>query len=221
VGLAALLGAAALGILARLVEAAQEHRDRDLLLAVGAGDQHALEQLYRLYRGPLLQFLARLQPGRDSAEEAINDAFWVIWCDATRFRGNSRVSTWITGIAWRCAMSAFRRNGSGVPRSAVRVPLSNAAEDTSIEPALFQERTDWLERGLSSLPFEQRATLELAYFLGHSCAEIAEIMRCPINTVKARMFQARIKLRNLLPALGGLGAADSSGAVAGVPPGGG
>ena len=46
----------------------------------------------------------------------------------------------------------------------------------------------------------------LAYFLGHSCEEIATIMGCPVNTVKARMFQARIKLRNRLPALGGLGA---------------
>jgi len=53
------------------------------------------------------------------------------------------------------------------------------------------------------LPFEQRATMELAYFLGHSCEEIAAIMGCPVNTVKARMFQARIKLRNLLPTLGG------------------
>jgi RNA polymerase sigma-70 factor (ECF subfamily) len=45
--------------------------------------------------------------------------------------------------------------------------------------------------------------MEMAYFLGHSCEEIAAIMSCPINTVKARMFQARIKLRNLLPTLGG------------------
>jgi len=53
--------------------------------------------------------------------------------------------------------------------------------------------------------------MEMAYFLGHSCEEIAAIMSCPVNTVKARMFQARIKLRNLLPTLGGTpsGAAKS------------
>ena len=40
--------------------------------------------------------------------------------------------------------------------------------------------------------------------MGHSCEEIAAIMDCPVNTVKTRMFQARVKLRNLLPRLGGL-----------------
>ena len=44
-------------------------------------------------------------------------------------------------------------------------------------------------------------TMELAYCLGHSLDEIASIMDCPVSTVKARMFHARIKLRNLLPAL--------------------
>jgi RNA polymerase sigma-70 factor (ECF subfamily) len=182
-----------------------DRRDRALLCAIAARDQRALEQLYRLYRRPLLNFLARLQPARESVEEAINDAFWVVWRQAGSFRGASRVSTWITGIAWRCALSAYRRNSAG-PRGTTQVPLGSTAEDPAPEPSVLQERTEWLDRGLSSLPFEQRAALELAYYLGHSCAEIAEIMQCPINTVKARMFQARIKLRNLLPALGGLDA---------------
>ncbi|HTT05792.1 MAG TPA: sigma-70 family RNA polymerase sigma factor [Steroidobacteraceae bacterium] len=196
-----------------------DERDRALLRAVAARDQRALEQLYRLYRRPLLHFLARLQPDRDSAEEAINDAFWVIWRQAHSFRGASRVSTWITGIAWRCALSVYRRN-SAAPRGATQVQFGRAAEELAAEPSLLEERAEWLDRGLSSLPFEQRATLELAYYLGHSCAEIAEIMQCPINTVKARMFQARIKLRNLLPGLGGLDAAIAAAAEPQSPPGG-
>jgi RNA polymerase sigma-70 factor (ECF subfamily) len=47
-------------------------------------------------------------------------------------------------------------------------------------------------------------TIELAYYLGHSCEEIATIMCCPLSTVKARMFHARTKLRNALPGLAGL-----------------
>jgi RNA polymerase sigma-70 factor, ECF subfamily len=43
--------------------------------------------------------------------------------------------------------------------------------------------------------------LELTYYLGHSCAEVATIMECPVNTVKTRMFHARRKLRELLPHL--------------------
>ena len=51
--------------------------------------------------------------------------------------------------------------------------------------------------------------MELAYFLGQSCEEIAAIMNCATGTVKARMFHARLRLRNTLPALGG-DAADAN-----------
>jgi RNA polymerase sigma-70 factor (ECF subfamily) len=56
---------------------------------------------------------------------------------------------------------------------------------------------------MQQLPTDQRLTVELAYGQGHSCEEIAEIMDCPVNTVKTRMFHARGKLRMLLPRLAG------------------
>jgi RNA polymerase sigma-70 factor (ECF subfamily) len=75
------------------------------------------------------------------------------------------------------------------------------------EAALMQ---DWIAKGLRELPEEQRLTLELAYFMGHSCEEIATISGCPVGTVKARMFHAREKLRRALPSLGGNPAAGST-----------
>ena len=71
------------------------------------------------------------------------------------------------------------------------------------QPFLEHETRDWIEQGLRQLPAEQRMTLELAYYYGHSLEEIAEIMDCPVGTVKGRMFHARVKLRNLLPVAGG------------------
>jgi RNA polymerase sigma-70 factor (ECF subfamily) len=62
---------------------------------------------------------------------------------------------------------------------------------------------DWVAQGLQTLPIEQRIALELAYFMGHSCEEIAAITDCPVSTVKARMFHARERLRKTLPSLGG------------------
>ena len=174
--------------------------DRELLRLIATGDTRALEHLYLEYHRRLLQFLSRLSSNREALEEAINDTFWIVWQKAREFRGGSRVSTWIMGIAWRCAMKALRRNNDS---SAEAFANSMPAEPTSAESQAVEERGEWLERGLATLPMEQRATLELAYFVGHSCEEIAIIMACPVNTVKARMFQARIKLRNLLPKLGG------------------
>jgi RNA polymerase sigma-70 factor, ECF subfamily len=174
--------------------------DRELLRLVAAQDSRALEHLYLEYHRRLLQFLSRLSSQRDALEEAINDTFWIVWRKAHEFRGDSRVSTWIMGIAWRCALKALRRNFDSPAES---FASSMPVELPVAESFLAEERREWLAHGLATLPFEQRATLELAYFVGHSCEEIASIMDCPVNTVKARMFQARIKLRNLLPRLGG------------------
>src|ERR1700677_2871430 len=84
--------------------------DRELLRLVAAQDSNALQHLYMEYHRRLLQFLSRLSSQRDALEEAINDTFWIVWRKAEEFRGDSRVSTWIMGIAWRCALKALRRN---------------------------------------------------------------------------------------------------------------
>jgi RNA polymerase sigma-70 factor, ECF subfamily len=65
------------------------------------------------------------------------------------------------------------------------------------------ETGEWVVLAMQQLPTDQRLTLELAYGHGYSCQEIAEIMDCPVNTVKSRMFHARGKLRTLLPRLAG------------------
>jgi RNA polymerase sigma-70 factor (ECF subfamily) len=175
-------------------------RDCELLRLIGLGDRRALEHLYFDYHGRLGQFLSRLTGRRDAIEEAINDTFLIVWQKAAQFRGDSRASTWIMGIAWRCGLKALRRSGPLPPEHGEATIDSAAATDSTLAS---EELREWLDSGLRTLPFEQRVTMEMAYFLGHSCEEIAAIMSCPINTVKARMFQARIKLRNLLPTLGG------------------
>jgi RNA polymerase sigma-70 factor (ECF subfamily) len=175
-------------------------RDRELLGLIALGERRALEQLYFNYHGRLGQFLSRLTGRRDAIEEAINDTFWIVWQKAAQFRGDSRASTWIMGIAWRCGLKALRRSGPLPPEHGEATIDAASATDTTLAS---EELREWLDTGLRTLPFEQRVTMEMAYFLGHSCEEIAAIMSCPVNTVKARMFQARIKLRNLLPTLGG------------------
>jgi len=184
----------------RRLSAEDDLVDRELLRLVGSGDSQALERLYARYHRRLLQFLWRFGTRREPLEEAINDTFWIVWQKAKEFRGGSRVSTWLMGIAWRCALKTLR---DCAPLPAPGLVFGQVSEPAT-EPTAAQEQDDWLASGLARLPLEQRATLELAYFVGHSCEEIAAIMDCPVNTVKARMFQARIKLRNLLPQLEGL-----------------
>jgi RNA polymerase sigma-70 factor (ECF subfamily) len=131
-------------------------------------------------------------------EEIINDTFMVVWQSAAQFRGASRVSTWIIGIAYRTALKSLRRNQT-------QLKAQNMADlaDMTVDPTDEAEVRDWVGKGLNHLPLEQRLVMELAYHLGHSIEEIAVITECPVGTIKARMFHAREKLRQYLPALAG------------------
>lgn len=180
----------------------KDDHEQNLMRKVAQGNRAAFEELYCDYHRRLGRFLARLTRNGELVEEVVNDTFWIVWRKAGEFHGTSQVSTWIFGIAYRCTLKSLRQ----IEGDRRLEPLSMRDDYASAEEPLAarEERSDWLGHGLRLLPAEQRVTLELAYYIGHSIEEISAIMDCPVGTVKARMFHARVKLRNLLPALGGM-----------------
>ena len=174
-----------------------EERERALLARIAGHDSAAMKELYLLYHRRLARFLMRLTTRYELAEEIINDTFWVVWQHAGDFRGASRVSTWILGIAYRRGLKTLRYAGPPPP------DIDVATEAGTEEPAKQEELNEWMDVALQRLPAEQRMVIEHAYHVGHSCEEIASIMQCPVNTVKTRMFHARRKLRTLLTTLAG------------------
>lgn len=174
-------------------------RELELLRRVVLRDRDAFRDLYLMYHRRLARFLMRMSLSHETVEEVINDTLWTVWQKSPDFRGASRVSTWIVGIAYRRALKSLRQ------ARAARVPVTDEfvdmAGDVDIEGG--NEVRQWLERALAELPLEQRMVMEFAYLMGHSCEEIAAIMHCPVNTVKTRMFHAREKLRSSLPRLAG------------------
>lgn len=171
-------------------------REQALLLRIAARDREAFKQLYYLYHRRLARFLTRLTRRPDIAEEIINDTLWVVWQKAQEFRGGSLVSTWILGIAYRRGLKTLHRQHA---LDASMQPQDDRESSVAIdENSRAREREDWLEHALAQLPLEQRMVLELAYYLGYSCEEIAEITSCPVNTVKTRMYHARRKMKTLL-----------------------
>jgi RNA polymerase sigma-70 factor (ECF subfamily) len=169
---------------------------------MAAGDRDALSTLYRDYHGRLCRFLSRLTRRPDVIEEVVNDCFWIAWQHAGQFRGDARVSTWLMGIAYRCGLKALRRQGSEA--------FDELTEDTLLpdmdnvaDPGEDRELRDLLGKALEHLTADQRVVVELVYGIGHSLNEVAAILQCPVGTVKARLFHARVKLLNVMPALGG------------------
>lgn len=174
--------------------------DSELLLIrrVAQQDRAALRELHGLYYRRLARFLVRVTRRQDLMEEIINDTFLAVWTSAARFREESRVSTWIVGIAYRRALKSVRR------ASLELVDLRAADALLVSDGRSSGDDREWLERALAELPVEQRMCLELAYVLGHSCEEVADIVQCSVNTVKTRLFHARRKLRISLPRLAGV-----------------
>lgn len=173
-----------------------------LLRRVAAKDRRAFEALYNLYYRRLFGYLLKLTRRADLVEEVLNDVMLAIWKGAASFDGRSRPSTWIFGIAYHKALKALARR----PQE----PAADA-EDGRPEPvdaeeperlAVRRELAGMLGRAIGALSPEQRAVVELTYYYGMAYQEIAEIVGCPVNTVKTRMFHARRRLKEMLPGLG-------------------
>ena len=156
-------------------------RELELLRQVAAGDRTAFKELYLIYHRRLARFLMRMTSRHDLIEEVINDTLWTVWLKAGDFRGDSLVSTWIVGITYRRALKALRRHGAGATRPML-------VEEVAVAPdaQLEDENREWLGQALAELPLEQRMVMEFSYLMGHSCEEIAQIMQCPVNTVKTQ-----------------------------------
>jgi len=183
--------------------AQRESEDEWLLIRrIGRGDQSALEQLYRRYYGGLYRFVLQITRRTDIIEEVINEVMFVVWQKAATAEPRSRASTWILGIAHYKALQSLRRAG----RPAVALDDEDAAlvmegeESSALRRLETEELLFTLMRSLSP---EQRAVMELVYYQGLHYSEIAQVIDCPENTVKTRVFNARRKLRALWPELTG------------------
>jgi RNA polymerase sigma-70 factor (ECF subfamily) len=176
---------------------AEDHlSDSELIRRVAARDRQAFESLYLRYAPRVLHYLSGQIRQRDIVEEALDDVMMVVWETAARYNGTSQLSTWILGIAHYKALKARARAGAvdAEFQEADHVGIDTRGPDDVVSG---RELTEALRRALDTLPGEQRAVVELAFYHDRSYVEIAEILKCPVNTVKTRMFHARQRLESL------------------------
>ena len=165
--------------------------ERGLVERIARRDREAFDQLFRHYHPQLFRFAYRLTSSYGLAEEVASDVLMIVWQKADGFRGDSRVSTWIFGIAYRCSLKGLRRKKhKWVPIRDVDVVDRHA--DSRVE------RGDWVDRAIDGLPAEQKLTVLLVYYVGLTCEETAEVTGVPAGTVRTRMFHARKKLQATL-----------------------
>ena len=171
----------------------QNEEELALLRLVAKGDRSALTRLYLVYHGRLFKFVFRLTRSYATADELVNDVMLVVWDKAASFRGDSKVSTWIFGIAYKQTMRRVTR------KQLQLTPLTDVA-DSGHDLDTSMEIEDWIKQGLHALPAAQQLTVILVFYLGLTYEETSKVTDCPVNTVKTRMFHARRKLKEYLSA---------------------
>lgn len=173
--------------------------DHQLVERIAQQNMDAFDEFCVRHHQALTHFLLRIMAKPEVVEEVLNDTFFVVWQKAGTFQQQSKPTTWLYGIAYNKAMKALNRLHRAPENEADEV--ADTFETDQGLPEKFTEHNQLsqaLQQCLILLSPEHRAVIELTYFHGCSCPEIAAIVGCPTNTVKTRMFHARGKLKTLL-----------------------
>lgn len=174
--------------------------DAALIERVKAQDTCAHRALFDRYYARVFSFLQRRLGDAELSEETAADVFFEIWRNAAAFRGASRASTWIFGIAHFKCLEANRRRRR-LKRSQV-LPTNVEVLHRVADPRSFADDLDTraelrrVSQLLRRLPPDQRTTIELALVEGLTYDEIATRLGVPEGTVKARVSRARARLRS-------------------------
>jgi RNA polymerase sigma-70 factor, ECF subfamily len=175
--------------------------DEEVMQLVQQGDPRAFELLYDRHGGAAFSLAYRMTGNRPAAEDVSQEAFLSIWRSRLRYQAErGSVRTWILGIVHNRAIDALRRSLVHERRRTTAEGLEErqeAPELTEVEVARRDEARH-VQSALSTLPEDQRRTIELAYFGGFSHSQIADMLDTPIGTVKGRMRLGLEKMRQQL-----------------------
>jgi RNA polymerase sigma-70 factor (ECF subfamily) len=176
----------------------KEDPDAALVLASRAGDRRAFEALLARYERPVFNAAFRILHHRDDAADVTQTAFLRAFEHLDRYDPAQKFFSWLYRIAINEAMDL------GAKRTPERVVLE-ALPDPGDGPdgrAAGAQSDARLQRALLALAVDQRALVVLKHVQDFSYEQIAEILDCPVKTVKSRLFTARRALRDRLLAQG-------------------
>lgn len=190
--------AAVLGSPAALVS---RQADQASLARIARGDQTAFAELYDRHARLVYSLALRILQDRADAEDIVQEVFAQVWAQAARYDpSRGAVAAWMLTLTRSRAIDRLRskraRREAATEADAVeRVMDLSAAQDLDL---LSAEQVTRLQRALSELPDAQRSALDLAYYEGLTHVEVAARLGEPLGTVKTRIRQAVIRLREVL-----------------------
>lgn len=179
--------------------------DAELLASHCAGDPDAFTELVRRHRDRLWAVALRTTGDPEEASDALQDALISAYRRAESFRGDSAVTTWLHRIVVNASLDRLRRRSvrswvplpeEGTEGTAALVDDARLADPRAA--AESRETTREVRAALAELPPDQRAAVVLVDLEGWSVQDAADILDCPVGTVKSRCFRGRAKLAERL-----------------------
>jgi RNA polymerase sigma-70 factor (ECF subfamily) len=182
----------------RLV-ASYDGPDVDALVGrVARGDAQAFERLYDELSASVYGLARRVVRDPARAEDVTQDVFLEVWRKAGRFDAAlGRAKTWVMTIAHRRAVDAVRRNEAARRSDGQAVP-EEVAHDEPVERVIEAEEQGAVRECLGTLTDLQLESVRLAYFNGYTYNEVATLLDKPLPTIKTRMRDGLIRLRDCL-----------------------
>lgn len=174
-------------------------KDASLVDRACAGDGSAFDALVRRYHGYVFGLAYRLCGNRETAEDVCVEAFCEAYRGLPRFRPQAAFRAWLHRVALNVCLEHLRQERTQrryLPEAELADDLSDAAD--TCELALTNARAEQVQQAIEALPEHQKLTICLFYLEERSCAEIAQLLHVPRNTVKTRLFYGTRALRHLL-----------------------
>lgn len=173
--------------------------DQELVKRVQKGDQAAFDMLFARYQVRILNLIGRYVRDADEVRDVAQEAFIKAYRAIPRFRGDSQFYTWLYRIAINTAKNHLVSRSRRPPSSDVDIEDADYRDDADMlrdsedpESALARDQLQsTIHDALSQLPDDLRSALTLREFDGLSYEQIAEILECPVGTVRSRIFRAR------------------------------
>lgn len=178
-----------------------DHLARRLLAAIAGGDESSMEELYGMYEKDVYAFARSRLDDPHAAADVVNEVMLTAWRSADRFRGGSKVRTWLLGIANNKILDLLRRRGRHVHDELDERLVDDSAQVGERIVAAAQHSHSVMTC-LKALTDRHRQVVHLAFFEDLSYGEIAEIVDCPAGTVKTRMYHAKLSLKRCLERMG-------------------
>ncbi|WP_131747714.1 sigma-70 family RNA polymerase sigma factor [Frankia sp. Cppng1_Ct_nod] len=177
------------------------HAD-DLLQCAGRGDSDAFAALYDLLASRVFGLVRRVLRDPAQSEEVTQEVFVEVWRTAARFEpAKGSASAWVYTLAHRRAVDRVRSSQAATERER-RVAILDYRDfdgfDDVVEQVEARLEHEHLRQCLNGLTTLQRQSITLAYYRGYTYREVAELLKVPVGTVKTRMRDSLIRLRDCL-----------------------